>query len=140
MSTQNKTDLTVSHVMLGLDTCPVVSEKTIFKEVLESMDSHRLGVVCVTTEEGKLVGILTEGDIRRVLLRVQKPLAALMADDVGVYAIRDPKTTVSEMPLKEAVAMMGEKRVWDLPVVDNDNNLVGLLHLHQAILGVMAGQ
>ena len=140
MSTLNDAYLIVSDVMLNLDVCPVVSETTMFKEVLESMDEHRLGVVCVTAANGELAGILTEGDIRRVLLRVQKPLAALMADDVGAYAIRVPKTTYMEMPLTEAVSLMGRQRVWDLPVVDHENKLVGLLHLHQAILGVLANK
>jgi CBS domain-containing protein len=140
MSTLNDANLIVSDVMLSLNVCPVVSETTMFKEVLESMDEHRLGVVCVTAANGELAGILTEGDIRRVLLRVQKPLAALMADDVGAYAIRVPKTTHIEMPLTEAVSLMGRQRVWDLPVVDRENKLVGLLHLHQAILEVLANK
>lgn len=138
MSIQNNTELTAADVMLGLDICPVVAETTILKEVLESMDQHRLGVVCITNAGGKLVGILTEGDMRRTLLRVQKPLAALMADDVGAHAKVDPLTASPDMSLNEAVSLMGDKRVWDLPVVDADNNLVGLLHLHQAILGVIS--
>lgn len=138
MSIQNNTELTAADVMLGLDICPVVAETTILKEVLESMDQHRLGVVCITDAAGKLVGILTEGDMRRTLLRVQKPLAALMADDVGAHAVRQPKTINADTRLAQAVALMGEKRVWDFPVVDADNNLVGLLHLHQAILGVIS--
>lgn len=138
MSTQNNEDLTVASVMLGLDVCPIASETTIIKEVLESMDEHRLGVVCVTNASGKLVGIMTEGDMRRVLLRVQKPLAALMADDVGAHAITKPRTIGADAPLAQAVTIMGESRVWDLPVIDDDGILVGLVHLHQAITAVLA--
>ena len=138
MSIQNNSGVTVGDVMLGLDICPVASERVIVKEVLESMDEHRLGVVCITDDEGKLSGILTEGDMRRVLLRVQKPLAALMADDVGMHAMASPKTTQPDTLLADAVTMMGNLRVWDLPVVDAENKLVGLLHLHQAISGVLA--
>lgn len=138
MSIQNNSGVTVGDVMLGLEICPVASERVIVKEVLESMDEHRLGVVCITDDEGKLSGILTEGDMRRVLLRVQKPLAALMADDVGMHAMASPKTTQPDTLLADAVTMMGNLRVWDLPVVDAENKLVGLLHLHQAISGVLA--
>ena len=137
MSTQSKSDLTVADVMLSLDLCPVAASTTILKEVLESMDQHRLGVVCITDKDGRLDGILTEGDMRRLLLRVQKPLAAIMADDVGVHAVRQPSKISPDTPLAEAVSLMGAKRVWDLPVVDTGDRLVGLLHLHQAILGVM---
>jgi len=138
MSIQNNSGVTVADVMLGLEICPVASERVIVKEVLESMDEHRLGVVCITDDEGKLSGILTEGDMRRVLLRVQKPLAALMADDVGMHAMASPKTTQPDTLLADAVTMMGNLRVWDLPVVDAENKLVGLLHLHQAIMGFMS--
>lgn len=138
MSIQNNSGVTVGDVMMGLENCPVASERVIVKEVLESMDEHRLGVVCITDDEGKLSGILTEGDMRRVLLRVQKPLAALMADDVGMHAMASPKTTQPDTLLADAVTMMGNLRVWDLPVVDAENKLVGLLHLHQAISGVLA--
>ena len=135
MSTQVSDSLMVADVMLAVDDCPVVSSATILKEVMESMDHHRLGVVCVVRRDGVLDGILTEGDIRRLLLRVQKPLAAILTDDVGGYAIKKPLTTGATTPLAEAVLIMGDKRVWDLPVVDSNNKFLGLLLLHQALLG-----
>jgi arabinose-5-phosphate isomerase len=137
MSTQSKPALLVADVMLAIGRCPVVSSTTILKEVMESMDEHRLGVVCVVGKDGGLGGILTEGDIRRLLLRVQKPLAAILTDDVGGYAVKNPQKTGPSTSLAEAVLLMGDKRVWDLPVVDSDNKFLGLLHLHQALLGVM---
>jgi arabinose-5-phosphate isomerase len=138
MFTRNKSDYVVADVMLSLDLCPIVANTTILKEVLESMDQHRLGVVCITNDDGYLDGIMTEGDMRRLLLRVQKPLAAIMADDVGVHAVRHLSKITPDTPLAEAVSLMGVKRVWDLPVVDAEDKLVGLLHLHQAILAVMS--
>ena len=137
MSTQSKPALIVADVMLAVGKCPVVSSSTILKEVMESMDEHRLGVVCVVGKNGDLGGILTEGDIRRLLLRVQKPLAAILTDDVEEYAVKDPLTVSPDTYLAEAVLLMGDKRVWDLPVLDSQNKFLGLLHLHQALLGVM---
>lgn len=138
MSTQNKPALLVADVMLAVSRCPVVSSTTILKEAMESMDEHRLGIVCVVEKDGGLGGILTEGDIRRLLLRVQKPLAAILTDDVEGYAVHDPLTISPDKYLAEAVLLMGDKRVWDLPVVDPENKFLGLLHLHQALLGVMS--
>ena len=86
MSTQSDQSLKVADVMLTMDACPVADERTILKEVLEAMDKHRLGVVCIVDKAMNLTGILTEGDVRRKLLRVQKPLAALLADDVITHA------------------------------------------------------
>ena len=135
MSIQNKT-LTVGDVMLTADATPQTKSTTMLKEALELMDQHRLGIVCITSADGTLDGIITDGDIRRMLNAVQKPIAALMSDDVINHAVRAPLTVASTTPLTEAIALMGTKKVWDLPVVD-DGKLSGLLHLHPAIEAVM---
>ena len=134
MSTRNNhySDLTVSDVMLSLKKTPRTFARTLLKEALELMDKHRLGIVCISDSDGALQGIITDGDIRRMLSNVQKPLAALMSDDVIVHAIKSPTTVTASMPLKDAINIMGKKQIWDLPVVDQDK-LRGLLHLHQAI-------
>lgn len=140
MSTQNDHKLIVADVMLTMAACPTAYENAILKEVLEEMDVHRLGVVCVVDSNGCLAGILTEGDVRRKLLRVQKPLAALLADDVITHAVSSPITITADLSLVEAVILMGKQKIWDLPVVDIDGKLTGLLHLHQAIQAVLASE
>ena len=135
MSIQNKT-LTVGDVMLAADATPQTKSTTMLKEALEMMDQHRLGIVCITCADGTLDGIITDGDIRRMLNAVQKPIAALMSDDVINHAVRAPMTVSSATLLSDAIAMMGSRKVWDLPVVD-DGKLSGLLHLHPAIEAVL---
>jgi arabinose-5-phosphate isomerase len=134
MSTQNNhhCDLTVADVMLPLGKTPKTSGRTMLKEALELMDIHRLGLVCIADTDDTLQGIITDGDIRRMLSNVQKPLAALMSDDVIVHAIQCPTTVTTSTTLRAAVDIMGRKQIWDLPVVDQ-GKLLGLLHLHPAI-------
>jgi len=135
MSIQNKK---VSDVMLDIGSFPIVNDSTILKEALEIMDDFRLGIACVIDHNSQLLGIITDGDIRRKLLVVQKPLAAFFIDDVINQAIKNPVTTSSEINLVDAVSLMEEKQVWDLPVVDN-SKLVGLLHLHAAAKALLEG-
>ena len=135
MSIQNKV-MTVSDVMLELKSTPKTLGKTLLKETLELMDEHRLGIVCITSLDGALEGVITDGDIRRMLNAVQKPIAALMSDDTITHVVRNALTVSSSTSLTDAVALMGQKKVWDLPVVDN-GKLIGLLHLHPAIEAVM---
>jgi CBS domain-containing protein len=47
-------------------------------------------------------------------------------------------TTKSDMFLKDVVVLMGEKKIWDLPVINSQGVLIGLLHLHQAIKALMS--
>ena len=128
--------IAVSDVMLPIERTPLVSERTLLKEALEIMDRHRLGIVCIKKDDDSLGGIITDGDIRRLLTTVQKPLAAMMSDDVIVHAICSPITVKSTLSLHSSINLMGEKQIWDLPVVD-DGKLSGLLHLHPAIIAVM---
>ena len=67
----------------------------------------------------------------------QKPFSAFFVDDVIIHANLNPTTCHPETQIKDAIRIMGKKEIWDLPVVDNDNKLVGLLHLHQAILQII---
>ena len=135
MSIQNKK---VNDVMLDIGSFPTVNDSTILKEALERMDDFRLGIACVINHNSQLLGIITDGDIRRKLLVVQKPLAAFFIDDVINQAIKNPVTISSEISLVDAVSLMEEKQVWDLPVVDN-SKLVGLLHLHSAAKALLEG-
>jgi len=135
MSTQNKA-FTVREVMLNIDSFPIVTETTILKVALEKMDIFGMGIACIKNNDNQLLGIITDGDIRRKLLFMQKPLPAFFIDDVINQTVKNPTTVSSDMSLTDAVSLMEEKQVWDLPVVDN-GKLVGLLHLHQAIKKIL---
>ena len=122
----------IKDVMLSLDEFPVVTKDVIFKEVLEEMGNKKLGIACVVDENFKLLGILTDGDIRRKILSIQKPLSSIFIDDCLDHAILSPKTISIDDPIIMAVNLMGENKIWDLPVVEN-GILKGLLHLHPLV-------
>jgi CBS domain-containing protein len=131
------TELLVSGVMLALDRVPVVKPDTLLKVALADMTRHRLGIACIVDSTGLLAGVFTDGDVRRMLLKDQKPFAALFVDDIIIHANRNPITVKASDTLGHAVGVMEKKGIWDLPVIDADNKLVGLLHLHPAIKAVM---
>ncbi len=128
-----KNDMLVRDVMLSLDRFPVIGKRTLLKEALDEMNRHRLGIACIVGENNQLLGILTDGDIRRMLLKVQKPFSAFFADDALEHAIISPLQVGPADTLLQAVRLMDDKRVWDLPVMDEHGTLAGLLHLHPAV-------
>lgn len=138
MSTRPSKDLTVADVVLPLGRFPVLPENALLKVALEEMGRTRLGIVCITDADGKLAGILTDGDIRRKLLTVQKPFSAFFGDDVIDHATRNPSTVKQSDSLISAVDTMEAKQIWDLPVVDVDSRLVGLLHLHPVVQALLS--
>lgn len=137
MSTSTGKSTPVSEIMLPADTFPVVSKNALLKEALEAMGHSGLGFVCIVDDQSHLLGIITDGDVRRQLLRVQKPFSAFFVDDALDHANRAPTTIVPETTLIEGIEIMEKKQIWDLPVVDASGKLAGLLHLHPAIRAVL---
>ena len=123
----------VEDVMIEMGKFPAVTQNTILKEALTEMGEANLGLVCIINNKQELLGLITDGDLRRKLLKVQKPFSAFFVDDALVHAKENPITCKPGENLKEVVKLMGDKKIWDLPVVNHDNQLVGLLHLHPAI-------
>ena len=123
----------VKDVMMNLDSFPVILETVIFKEALEEMNNKKLGIACIVNQDKSLKGIITDGDIRRKLLKIQKPLSSFFIDDCINHAILSPIVANADFTLEKAVEIMRNKQIWDLPVVDNDNKLIGLLHLHPVV-------
>ena len=126
----------VSSVMLRPGSFPIIQTDTIFQEALEAMTNYSIGVACIVNSS-TLVGILTDGDIRRTLLSSQKPLSALFVDDAFLFSAKHPTTIYMGSDLKSAVHLMEKHKIWDLPVVYTANSLVGLLHLHPAIKSLL---
>jgi CBS domain-containing protein len=126
-------EIKVSQVMMHPGNFPCVQEQSLLKEVLEEMTQKSIGIACIVNSERELLGVLTDGDLRRMILRIQKPFPAFFVDDALDHAAKSALVVKSSDNLEDAVKLMGIKRVWDLPVVDVDGKLVGLLHLHSAI-------
>jgi len=122
----------VKDVMLSKDKFPMVNSTEFLKVALDRMSDFRLGIVCVVDED-IFMGIITDGDIRRKLLNVQKPFSAFFTDYVIDHSIKDPTVCLEDDSLKHAVELMEKNQIWDLPVVNKNGSLVGLLHLHAAI-------
>ena len=122
----------IKEVMITTDNFAQVSPSDFFKVALDKMSESKLGIVCIV-ENKKLKGIITDGDIRRKLLNVQKPFSALFSDYSIDHAITSPTTCNENETLISAVELMEKKQIWDLPVINDNGDLVGLLHLHAAI-------
>jgi len=129
----NLNNLIVKDCMIDINSSPVVKSQQILKEAIYQMETYKIGIVNVIDENFKLIGVITDGDLRRTLLREQKPLAALLVEDVDKYIKKSPLTIFDNDLLINSINLMNEKKIWDLPVINDQNNLVGLLHLHTAI-------
>ena len=107
---------------------PKVSEDADIQTVILEMTSKRLGATAVVGDDDELLGIVTDGDLRR-MLRDQKDFSTLQAKNIMNAT---PKVVSSEEYAASALAIMQEKSITQLVVVE-DKRLLGFVHLHDLL-------
>ena len=133
-----KSVISIENIMLNLSQIACVKKNTFLKTTIENMSKTSLGIAFVLDDEGILCGVFTDGDIRRMILKNQKPMSALFVDDIAKYCNSNPICININTKLLDAVQIMEEKGICDLPVVNDDNKLCGLVHLHPAIKKIIS--
>lgn len=116
----------VESLMHSGDALPRVAPATKMPDVIYEMSRKKLGVTAVI-EGDKLVGIVSDGDLRRLLEKRGKDVMDLTAGDAMT---RDPKTIAKEEFAVTAIAVMEEKKITSLIVVDRERRVEGIVHLH----------
>jgi arabinose-5-phosphate isomerase len=116
----------VASVMHGGTELPRVPTTADLRETVAEMSRKGLGMTCVVDGDGRLAGVVTDGDLRRRLTGSDAPLAGT----AGSAMTRRPATIAPEALASEALQLMEERRITSLPVVDADRQLVGVVHLH----------
>jgi arabinose-5-phosphate isomerase len=116
----------VESLMHTGDALPQVAPHTKMPDVIYEMSRKKLGVAAVV-EGGRLVGIVSDGDLRRLLEKRGKDVLDLTA---GEAMTRNPKTVGSGEFAAAALALMEEKKITSLMVVDDAGKLEGIVHLH----------
>ncbi len=108
---------------------PVASENIGFTELVQLISDYKLGMAMLTDKFGRLSGILTDGDIRRIVLK-HKDLNNLVVKEVMSI---NPKTVQSNDFAASALHLMEKYSITALAVVDDDNMPVGVVHIHDIL-------
>jgi len=116
----------VGSLMHTGDALPRVTPQTKMPDVIYEMSRKKLGVAAVV-EGDKLLGVISDGDLRRLLEKRGKDVLDLTA---GECMTKNPKTIGSAEFAATALALMEEKKITSLMVVDGSGKLEGIVHLH----------
>jgi arabinose-5-phosphate isomerase len=119
--------LRVEHLMHSGDALPRVAPDTSMPAVFHEMSAKKLGMTTVTTSEGKLAGILTDGDLRRLM---EKHGGATLAMTAGDCMVRTPQTIGPKILASEALNLMEKKKITSVVVVNEEQQVIGVVHLH----------
>jgi arabinose-5-phosphate isomerase len=119
--------LRVSDLMHTGDAMPVVPAAAPMKDVVYEMSRKRFGITAVVEGSGRLAGVVSDGDLRRLLERHGSQAMDLSAGDA---MSRNPRTIAASAFATEALLEMEEKKITSVFVVDADGRPAGILHLH----------
>jgi arabinose-5-phosphate isomerase len=116
----------VRELMHAGEAIPVVSPETPMTDVIHEMSSKRLGITTVQ-EEGRLRGVISDGDLRRLL---EREGGAALVRTAGQAMNAQPKTIAGGELAARALAILEERKITSLVVVDGEGRVEGILHLH----------
>lgn len=116
----------VADLMHGSGELPVVPADLPMSDVLLTMTSKGFGVALVLDNDGKLVGAVTDGDLRR-------NMDVLMGKTAGEIASPDPVSVPETTLAAQALALLNERKITTLPVTDESGKPVGILHIHDLL-------
>ncbi len=130
-------DTFASDLLLDSSAYPAVGERELFRTAVEVLDRNRWGLLCVVDRDGRLAGVLTDGDLRRLLLHDRGPLPMRFSQPVGRLIQRDPVTVEPDTSALECLTLMNERLIGCLPVVDEQRRYLGIIswqHVVRAML------
>ncbi|MBI2419443.1 MAG: KpsF/GutQ family sugar-phosphate isomerase [Ignavibacteriales bacterium] len=121
--------LRVSEIMKKGDEVPRVAEGASLKDSILEITSKRLGVTAVVNPEGCLTGIITDGDLRRLMEKTMD-FGSLRAHEIMT---KNPKRISPNQLASQALQLMENFKITALVVADENNTPVGIVHLHDLV-------
>lgn len=120
---------TVGDLMIKDENIPLANENELFLDIIKIITDKKLGCVILTNNLGKMTGVLTDGDIRRILMKHMN-LDKLITKDVMT---RNPKTVSKEALAVKALALMEKYSITSVAVCNTNNEPVGIIHIHNLL-------
>ena len=118
--------VTVGHLMHGGGNAPIVGIGVPMRDAIRTISEKRLGMTCVVHNDGRLAGVITDGDLRRHLGRGDD----LLRLTVDVVMTRDPVTIGRQDLAVSALNLLETRKITSLVVVDQENRVEGVVHIH----------
>ena len=122
--------LHVKHLMHTGDELPKVSPNTPMNQVLYEISNKRLGLTTIVDEQDHLLGIFTDGDLRRLIDKQQGFDVNLPVSEVMT---KKPSTISQEARAVEALQQLNQKKISQFVVVDDQNKVIGVISMHDLI-------
>ncbi len=120
---------TVGDLMIKGEELPIADDEMMFLDVVQIITDKKLGCVILTDKSGKMTGVLTDGDIRRILMK-HLNVENLAAKEVMT---QNPKTVSEEALAVKALALMEKHSITSIAVCDKNKKPTGIIHIHNLL-------
>jgi len=121
--------LKIDEIMTKGEGVPIVKEDATIKDIIIEMTGKRLGITCVVNKEGRLAGVITDGDLRRLLEKTMD-VKDLVATDI---MSKNPKVTDKDYLASFALQLMEKHKITSLIIADKEKKPIGIVHLHDLV-------
>ncbi|OUR59910.1 D-arabinose 5-phosphate isomerase [Colwellia sp. 39_35_sub15_T18] len=121
--------LRLSDIMHQGDRLPVINEKALIKDALVEMSLKGLGMTAVINDEDKLVGLFTDGDLRRILdLKID-----IHQDNIATVMTTSPSVAQADMLAAQALNIMEDKKINGLIIINENQQPIGAMNMHDLL-------
>jgi len=121
--------LRLGDIMHQGDRIPQVSEQALIKDALVEMSLKGLGMTAITNAEQELIGLFTDGDLRRIL----DAKIDIHHDAISTVMTKEPRVAQADMLAAQALKIMEDKKINGLIIVDSKNHVVGAMNMHDLL-------
>jgi arabinose-5-phosphate isomerase len=121
--------LRLSDIMHKGERIPQVSEQALIKDALVEMSLKGLGMTAIINANRELVGLFTDGDLRRIL----DEKIDIHTDNISTVMTKKPRVAQADMLAAQALKIMEDKKINGLIIVDTTNRVVGAMNMHDLL-------
>tara|TARA_B100001248_G_scaffold239647_1_gene205093 strand:+ start:178 stop:585 length:408 start_codon:yes stop_codon:yes gene_type:complete len=125
---------TIKQLIREIKNIPFLKDSSILRDVIDIKEKFNFGTVVIVDKKNTVLGIITDGDLRRIITKSQKHYSALMVESVINFMNKNPiyinHNNLSIDTIKEIFV---SNKILDIVVVDNDKCLKGIIHIHDIL-------
>ena len=113
---------------------PLIFDDAILRDVIDIKEKYNFGTVVITDKDKLLSGIITDGDLRRVITKSQKHYSALMMEDVKSFMNKNPIIiNDNHIDIETVKKIFKKNKILDLIITNNLKKVLGIIHIHDIL-------
>ncbi len=125
---------TIKQLIREIKNIPFLKDNAILRDVIDIKEKFNFGTVVIVDKKNTVLGIVTDGDLRRIITKSQKHYSALMVESVINFMNKDPiYLNHSNLSIDNIKEIFVSNKILDIVVVDNDKCLKGIIHIHDIL-------